>query len=617
MAPRRAPAVERPAGSGVKIDSVLSAQLLPARSRSAAWAFLHDRRDSTKAGDKGRVRLDLWDFGAVRRTWPPMCWAVPVTCTRPVSGSRSCHRRANASPILSPVETSSSSGCRGWLSPAASPGRSWCVVRYCPPRRVHRGAAHVCADVPADQPVAGGGAQPEQEHREAHAPGLKLNPQTISQKAAIVVEHFRENVAHLLDGHAKAMVVTDSRKAAVRYKLAIDKYIAAKGYGYGTLVAFSGSVQDPESGPDDFTESSMNPGVHDLRNAFKGDEFKVMIVPTSSRPASTSRCCARCTSTACSPGSPRCRPCPGSTAPTSPPPVCARTSTPPRSWTSSTSRTSSGSRSSRTSPMRSWRPQPTRNLVHDVITKLDQAGIYTPAEVDQCAEAFVKGKGNNALTAAVNPGKKRFQERYTSALIDNGGQGDNAALDELDTFRKDVGTFVRLYDFMSQIIVYGDPDLEKKSIYLRLLERVIQPNIYTAPLDLSDVVLVAVKQIDKGKSDIGLGKPVGLVGATAAGSGAKKDPKMVAFAAVLERLNDLFGNEDFTEDQKVSFLEALLRTLLADDSLVQQARGNSPKHLTESPDFDDAVWVPSRITRAHTTRWPTTSSPMRPGARNW
>ena len=51
---------------------------------------------------------------------------------------------------------------------------------------------------------------------------VKLNPQTIAQKAAIIVEHFRENVAHLLDGHAKAMVVTDSRKAAVRYKLAID-----------------------------------------------------------------------------------------------------------------------------------------------------------------------------------------------------------------------------------------------------------------------------------------------------------------------------------------------------------------------------------------------------------
>ncbi len=58
---------------------------------------------------------------------------------------------------------------------------------------------------------------------------VKLNPQTIAQKSAIIVEHFRENVADLLEGHAKAMVVADSRKAAVRYKRAIDEYIAAQG----------------------------------------------------------------------------------------------------------------------------------------------------------------------------------------------------------------------------------------------------------------------------------------------------------------------------------------------------------------------------------------------------
>lgn len=99
---------------------------------------------------------------------------------------------------------------------------------------------------------------------------VKLNPQTIKQKAAIIVEHFRDNVAVLLDGHAKAMVVTDARKAAVRYKLAIDDYIGQKGYGYGTLVAFSGSVHDLDSGPEDFTEASMNPGVRDLRTSFRG-----------------------------------------------------------------------------------------------------------------------------------------------------------------------------------------------------------------------------------------------------------------------------------------------------------------------------------------------------------
>ena len=73
---------------------------------------------------------------------------------------------------------------------------------------------------------------------------------------------------------------------------------------------------------------------------------------------------------------------------------------------------------------------------------------------------------------------------------------------------------------MSQIIDYGDPELEKEQIHLRHLERVIQPENYTAPIDLSDVVLEHVKQIDQGKTDISLGaNKVGLSGLTAAGSG--------------------------------------------------------------------------------------------------
>ena len=67
---------------------------------------------------------------------------------------------------------------------------------------------------------------------------VALHPTNIAQRVGIVVEHFRTNVAPLLEGHAKAMVVTDLRKAAVRYKLEIDKYIEDKGYEIGTLVGF-------------------------------------------------------------------------------------------------------------------------------------------------------------------------------------------------------------------------------------------------------------------------------------------------------------------------------------------------------------------------------------------
>jgi len=418
---------------------------------------------------------------------------------------------------------------------------------------------------------------------------VKLNPQTITQKAAIIVEHFRSNVADLLDGHAKAMVVTDSRKAAVRYKLAIDTYIAQKGYGYGTLAAFSGVVIDAESGPGEFSEATMNPGVRDLRTAFRGDQYQVMVVANKFQTGFDQ------------------------------PLLCAMyvdkilsgvTAVQTLSRLNRTYRTPSGV--PKTAAMtqvvdfvnepaairESFEPYFTDafletetdpNLVHDLAAKLDTAAIYTQAEIDQCAHAFVTGKGNNALIAAVDPGKKRFAERYQAALIHNGSEGDKAALAELDMFRKDVGSFVRLYDFMSQIIDYGDPELEKKQIYLRHLERGIQPDNYTAPIDLSDVVLNQVKQVDQGRIDISLGARVGLSGVTAAGSGEKRDPKMVAFQQVLDRLNDLFGSEDFTESQRVSFLEALLRTLLDDHALVQQAKVNTAKQFIESPDFDDAV----------------------------
>ena len=51
------------------------------------------------------------------------------------------------------------------------------------------------------------------------------------------MEHFRENVAPLLHGTAKAMVVVGSGLEVVRWKLSIEKYIKGQGYKIGTLVA--------------------------------------------------------------------------------------------------------------------------------------------------------------------------------------------------------------------------------------------------------------------------------------------------------------------------------------------------------------------------------------------
>ena len=110
----------------------------------------------------------------------------------------------------------------------------------------------------------------------------KLHPYNISQKAAIIVETFRETTRHKIGGKGKMMVVTDSRLAAVRYFHEIKRYIAEHQYtDMDVLTAFSGSVQD---GEEEYTESSLNvrrDGSHIAESQTKAefhDNFNVLVV---------------------------------------------------------------------------------------------------------------------------------------------------------------------------------------------------------------------------------------------------------------------------------------------------------------------------------------------------
>ncbi len=63
------------------------------------------------------------------------------------------------------------------------------------------------------------------------------------KKVDIMLNHFNANVRYRINGSAKAMIVTRSRLHAVRYKLAVDKYIHDYNLDFQALVAFSGSVR--------------------------------------------------------------------------------------------------------------------------------------------------------------------------------------------------------------------------------------------------------------------------------------------------------------------------------------------------------------------------------------
>lgn len=418
---------------------------------------------------------------------------------------------------------------------------------------------------------------------------VSLHPTNIAQKVQIIVEHYRTNVRHLLDGHAKAMVVTSSREAAVRYKEAIDAYIKKRGYNdIATLVAFSGSISvDGVTFPGlepPYTESSLNPGLkgRSLPRAFGTDEFQIMLVANKFQTGFDQ------------------------------PLLCAMYVD---KRLSGVTTVQTLSRLNRTYPaggkdttyvldfvnnpddiladFKTYYETATiegetdPDLVHDLQTKLDNAGIYTADEVDAFAEAYVGGKGNSAIQAPLKAAKDRFNTRYDAAAKAD----DKATIEELDMFRKDIGSFIRLYDFLSQIVNYQDTDLEKRSLYLRFLARQITAKNRKQEIDFTTVELTHIKQTRTADRtlDLGTGEARTLKPITDTGSGQARDPRMVRLQEILAKVNDLFAGEDFTPAEQRSWVEGVVTVLMDDDTIQTQATNNSKKQFMESPDLSDAV----------------------------
>lgn len=108
---------------------------------------------------------------------------------------------------------------------------------------------------------------------------VELHETNIAQRIEVIVEHFRTTVMDELGGTAKAMVITNSRESAVKYRQAFEEYITKKGYSnIRALVAFSGKVtlKDDEK---EYTEAGLNGFSEDkLPTEFDKDDYKVLLV---------------------------------------------------------------------------------------------------------------------------------------------------------------------------------------------------------------------------------------------------------------------------------------------------------------------------------------------------
>lgn len=428
---------------------------------------------------------------------------------------------------------------------------------------------------------------------------VRLHPYNISQKVQIVVEHFRENVQPLLDGKAKAMVVLASRKEAVRWKLAVDRYIREQGYSLGTLVAFSGEVNDPESGDEPFTETSavLNPGLkgRDIRDAFKGADFHLLLVANKfqtgfDQPLLCGMYVDRRLAgiQAVQTLSRLNRAYPG------------KDTTYVLDFINSSEEVLAAFKTYYETAELEGVTDP--NLIFDMRAKLDAAGHYDSFEVDRLATVLMNASATQGdLVSAMEPVANRLLKRYAAAkaawaVAEERGEAKEAkaAKDEMDAlvlFKVDMASFVRVYTFLSQIFDYANTDIEKRFLFFKHLTKLLEFGRERETVDLSQLVLThhTLKNLGKRPFVLSEGETPKIAPVGDVGSGAVQEKQKALLAEIIAKVNDLFVGDLTEGDQLIYVNDVIKGKLLESDALVTQAANNTKAQFAASPTLDDAI----------------------------
>ncbi|WP_166822582.1 type I restriction endonuclease subunit R [Thalassoroseus pseudoceratinae] len=427
---------------------------------------------------------------------------------------------------------------------------------------------------------------------------VRLHPYNIAQKVQIVVEHFRETVAPLLGSKAKAMVVTTSRKEAVRWQLAINKYIQEKGYALKTLVAFSGEVDDKESGPEPFKETStvLNPdlkGRH-IAEAFKEDQFQILLVANKFQTGFdqpllcgmyVDKRLAGIQAVQTLSRLNRCYPGKDDTY------ILDFVNEPDEILGAFKTYYTTAELSDATDP----------NIILDLRSKLDALGYYDEHEIERVVKVVLDPKSKQKqLEAAITPVADRLLKKFAAAKEaqaqakehkdEKSAQAAQDTMDALMLFRTDIATYVRAYTFLSQIFDYGNTDFEKRAIFYKCLVRLLKFGREREGVDLSEVQLTHHKLSRRGQGNLGLAGDDApkLNPLTEIGGGAVHEKEKALLTEIISKLNEIYGT-DTTDGDQLSHANTLNEKVLESPLLQQQAANNTKEQFANSPDLKNEI----------------------------
>ncbi|MCR5837145.1 MAG: DEAD/DEAH box helicase family protein [Lachnospiraceae bacterium] len=365
-----------------------------------------------------------------------------------------------------------------------------------------------------------------------------LHPHNISQKTAIILEHFMNITRHKIGGKAKAMLVTPSRLHAVRYVQEFRRQIKDKGYtNLDVLVAFSGEVKD---NGEPFTEERMNLDKNGeiikekaLPATFHEDDYGILVVAEKYQTGFDE----------------------------------------PLLHTMFVDKKLSGikavqtlSRLNRTTRgkqdtfvldfvnteediKKSFEPfyaetvlleETNPNVIYDMKNTLDEFRVYQTSEIEKFAELFYAKEEQTAgdlgkLQGCLRPAIDRF---------------DSLDTERQDIFKSTLARFNRVYSYITQICRMFDKDIHKFSVYAKFLYTMLPKGNGPKRIDIDDMILLEYYKLEKKfEGSIELEEPEG--GYTPiSGNAGHKEPKKDSLTVIIDKINERFGTA-FTEIDKV------------------------------------------------------------------
>jgi type I restriction enzyme R subunit len=395
------------------------------------------------------------------------------------------------------------------------------------------------------------------------------HPHTIERKAKIMLDHFFTKTAHKIGGEAKAMVVTSSRAHAVLYKKTIDRLLH-EDYADQTraLVAFSGKVSI-KGDKEPYTEESMNPAdAKDIRSAFKKQKYRILIVANKFQTGfdqpllhtmyldkklggvATVQTLSRLNRKG--------------------PPAKQDTMVLDFANTQEAIEADFQDYYGKTTLDRGTDPQKLYNLKFEV----EQLGVFTADEVNEFARLFIIEKA---------PGQK-ISPLFTKIIQ---GKFSKLSNEDQDRFCVALRRFVSQYSFVSQIINWIDPELEKFYLFTKLLLKYLPQKKEQLPeeiLNMVDMDKFRLEEKENGSIVLNPGDTE-MENKSGDGHASGSENEKKKLEVIVKELNDKY-HFDFEDRDKV--LSIVIPKLTKDASLIAAFQTNNLETLRKQK-FADSL----------------------------